>query len=79
MGGVADGEWFLSEYERLTERPLDREVVRTYGVLGLASLIAMTAVGVRRYAERNTTDIRRVWARFGVPGMREELAQLMDW
>jgi aminoglycoside phosphotransferase (APT) family kinase protein len=79
MGGVADGEWFLSEYERLTERPLDREVVRTYGVLGLASLIAMTAVGVRRYADGNTTDIRRVWARFSVPGMREELAQLMEW
>jgi aminoglycoside phosphotransferase (APT) family kinase protein len=79
MGGVADGEWFLSEYERLTDLPLDREVVRTYGVLGLASLIAMTAVGVRRYAEGKTTDIRRVWARFGVPGMREELAKLMEW
>lgn len=79
LGGVADREWFLSEYERLTARPLDREVVRTYGVLGLASLIAMTAVGIRRFAEGRTSDVRRVWARFGVPGMREELTSLMDW
>jgi aminoglycoside phosphotransferase (APT) family kinase protein len=79
IGGVADREWFLSEYERLTGRPLDREAVQTYGVLGLASLIAMTAIGVRRYVDGKTSDVRRVWARFGIPGMREELAKLMDW
>jgi aminoglycoside phosphotransferase (APT) family kinase protein len=79
MGGVADGAWFLDEYERQTGRPLDREVVRTYSALGLASLMAMTAVGIRRYTDGQTTDVRRVWARFGVPGMRQELTQLMGW
>ena len=79
IGGIAEREWFLDEYERQTDRPLDREVVRTYAALGLASLIAMTAVGVRRYVDGQTTDVRRVWARFGVPGMRQELTQLMGW
>ena len=78
-GGVADRAWFLEEYERLTGRALDREVVATYSAMGLASLMAMTAVGIRRYHEGRTTDVRRVWARWGLPGMRQELAQLMGW
>jgi aminoglycoside phosphotransferase (APT) family kinase protein len=79
MGGVAEGEWFFDQYEQLTGRGLDREVVRTYGAVGLASLVAMSHVGVRRFADGRTRDVRRVWARFGIPGMREELAKLMQW
>ncbi len=79
IGGVAEHAWFFEEYERLTGRELDREVVATYSAMGLASLMAMTAVGVRRYHEGHTTDVRRVWARWGLPGMRQELAQLMGW
>jgi aminoglycoside phosphotransferase (APT) family kinase protein len=78
-GGVAERGWFFEEYERLTGWELDREVVATYSAMGLASLMAMTAVGIRRYHEGRTTDVRRVWARWGLPGMRQELAQLMDW
>lgn len=79
VGGVADREWFFSEYERLSGRALDRDVVRTYSVLGLASLVAMTCVGVRRYSEGRITDVRRVWARFSTPGIRQDLATLMEW
>ena len=79
IGGIAERDWFLAEYERLTDRPLDREVIATYGAMGLASLMAMTAVGIRRYRDGNTTDVRRVWARFSLPGMRQDLARLMSW
>jgi aminoglycoside phosphotransferase (APT) family kinase protein len=79
MGGAVEREWFYEEYERLSGRALDREVVRTYAVLGLASLGAMTCVGVRHYAEGRTSDVRRVWARFMSPGQRQDMAALMEW
>lgn len=79
MGGVAEREWFQAEYERLSGRPLDPEVLRTYGVLGLASLMAMTNVGARHTLEGRTTDVRRVWARFSGPGIRQDMTALMDW
>jgi aminoglycoside phosphotransferase (APT) family kinase protein len=79
LGGIAQRDWFLDEYERLTDRPLDRAVVDAYTALGLASLMAMTAVGIQRHRAGTSTDVRRVWARFGLPGMRRELAVLMGW
>lgn len=79
IGGAAERDWFFAEYERLSGRPLDLEVVRTYGVLGLASLVAMTCVGVRHSVEGRTADVRRVWARFSVPGIRQDMAAIMDW
>ena len=79
LGAVAEREWFFAEYERLTASRLDPQVVRTFSVLGLASLMAMTYKGVRRYVDGRNTDFRRAWARFGLPGMRQELTALMDW
>ncbi|MGH2761316.1 MAG: phosphotransferase family protein [Thermoleophilaceae bacterium] len=79
MGGAMEHEWFFGQYEQLTGSSLNREVVRSYSVLGLAALITMAYVGVRQYAEGRTRDVRRVWARYGTPGMREELTRLMDW
>jgi aminoglycoside phosphotransferase (APT) family kinase protein len=79
LGAVAEREWFFSEYERLTGEPLDRDAVRAFSVLGLVSLMAMTYTGCRKYVEGRNTDFRRAWARFGLPGMRQEIAALMEW
>jgi len=79
LGAVAEREWFFGEYERLTGAPLDREAVRTFSVLGLVSLMAMTYKGLRRYVDGRNRDFRRAWARYGLPGMREELTELMGW
>jgi prepilin-type processing-associated H-X9-DG protein len=78
-GAVAEREWLFSEYERLTGEPLDREAVRAFSVLGLAALMTMSYTGIRRYVDGSNTDFRRAWARYGLPGMRQELAQLMAW
>jgi aminoglycoside phosphotransferase (APT) family kinase protein len=79
LGGVAERDWFFAEYERQSGRPLDREAVRAFSVLGLASLMAMTYTGLRRYADGVNTDFRRAWARYGLPGMRQEVAALLEW
>jgi aminoglycoside phosphotransferase (APT) family kinase protein len=79
LGAVAEREWFFAEYERLSGAPLDRGAVRAYSVLGLVSLMAMTYKGLRRYADGRNLDFRRAWARFGLPGMRQELTELMVW
>jgi aminoglycoside phosphotransferase (APT) family kinase protein len=79
LGAVAEREWFFAEYERLSGGDLDRQAVRAFSVLGLASLMAMTYKGLRRYVEGRNTDFRRAWARYGLPGMRQELTALMEW
>jgi aminoglycoside phosphotransferase (APT) family kinase protein len=79
LGAVAGREWFFAEYERLIGAELDREAVRAFSILGLASLMAMSYKGMRRYVDGRNTDFRRAWARFGLPGMRQELTKLMDW
>jgi hypothetical protein len=61
LGAVAEREWFFAQYEALTAKHLDRQSVRALSVLGLASLMAMTYKGLRRY-EEGATRIS------GVPG-----------
>ncbi|HEY1510965.1 MAG TPA: phosphotransferase family protein [Solirubrobacteraceae bacterium] len=79
LGAVAEREWFFAEYERLTGSELDRDAVLAFSVLGLASLMSMTYKGLRRYVDGQSTDFRRAWARYGLPGMRQEVTALMNW
>ncbi|MFA4927137.1 MAG: phosphotransferase family protein [Patulibacter sp.] len=79
LGAVADREWLFARYEQRTGAAVDREVVRTYTALGALMLIAIMSVGVRVYADGGTDDIRMAWSRFVFPGLRQDLAGLMDW
>ena len=79
ISSVAEPEWFFHRYEQLTGLEADREVVRTYSALGAVSLIAILATGIRQYHAGRTSDIRMAWSRFAIPGLRQDLAQLMDW
>ncbi len=79
LGGVADPEWFLTTYEELTGAPVDRDAVRTFSVLGAVALISLAFTGMRRYVDGETSDMRRVWIRFTLPGLRQDLAELMAW
>lgn len=79
LGAVADRDWFLSEYERLSGRAVDREVVHTFSVLGALMLIAILATGVREYSRGHTSDVRMAWSRFAIPGLRQDLTHLMAW
>jgi aminoglycoside phosphotransferase (APT) family kinase protein len=76
---VADREWFFHRYEELTGAEVDREVVRTHAALGAVSLIAILATGISQYHSGRTSDIRMAWNRFAIPGLRQDLAELMDW
>lgn len=78
-GAIADKAWVFEEYERLTGNDLDREAVRSYSVLGALSLMSMTYTGARRFADGATSDVRRAWARYMQPGLREDLTRLMQW
>jgi hypothetical protein len=42
-------------------------------------LIAILHTGVHVYATGQTTDIRMAWSRFAIPGLRQELMDLMRW
>jgi aminoglycoside phosphotransferase (APT) family kinase protein len=76
---VIDRPWFYAEYERLSGRSVDSEVVRTYSALGALMLIAILATGVRLYVDGKTTDVRQAWNRFAIPGLRQDLTRLMGW
>lgn len=79
LAAVADYDWFYAEYERLSGRPVDRDVVRTFSVLSALMLIAILTTGLQMYAEGRSSDVRMVWLRFAIPGLRQDIAKLMNW
>jgi aminoglycoside phosphotransferase (APT) family kinase protein len=79
MNAFAEEEWFLDEYARLTGHAVDRDVVRTFSVLGIMMLLATHYQGIWMYAHGHSTDFRLAWNRFGVIGLRQDLTRLMDW
>ena len=36
--------------------------------------MTMSYTGLRRYVDGRNTDFRRTWARYGLPGMRQDVA-----
>lgn len=79
LNATAERDWLFDRYERLSGRPVDREVVRTFTVLGALMLFAIMTTGIRVYADGGTTDIRMAWGRYVLPGLRQDLAALMRW
>jgi aminoglycoside phosphotransferase (APT) family kinase protein len=79
LNATAERAWFQERYAELSGRPVDPEVVRTFTVLGALMLFAIMTTGIRVYSRGETTDIRMAWGRFVLPGLRQDLARLMDW
>lgn len=79
MGTFADQEWFLERYESLTGRAVDRDVLRTFEMLGIMMLLATQFRAVWMYAHGQTTDVRMAWSRFSFAGLRQDMTRLMAW
>ena len=79
LSGVCDREWFFDEYQRLTGDSVDRESVDWWSVLTLAALIVMSMIGFHAFSVGATTDIRRIWSRWAMPGLRQEMTQIAKW
>jgi len=79
LNSVSDRAWFHERYAALSGRPVDSEVVRTFSVLGGLMLFSIMTMGVRVFADGTSDDIRMAWGRFTLPGLRQDLAALMDW
>jgi aminoglycoside phosphotransferase (APT) family kinase protein len=79
LGTVADRTWFERRYEAATGEPVDRSVVNVYATIGALMLFSIMGTGLALYAAGESTDIRAAWSRFVFPGLRADLASLMDW
>jgi aminoglycoside phosphotransferase (APT) family kinase protein len=79
LGGVAEREWFFARYAELTGAEVDLEAVRTFSVLSALMLAAITATGIRVYRDGGSADVRMLWSRFMMPGLRQDVAGLMEW
>jgi aminoglycoside phosphotransferase (APT) family kinase protein len=79
LNAFADADWFFDRYGELTGRPVDREVVRTFSVLGILMLLSTHYMGLWMYVNGRSTDFRLAWNRFGLIGLRQDLTELMDW
>ena len=60
-------------------QPVDREVVRTFEMLGIVMLLATQLTAVWMYRNGHTTDMRMAWSRFSFPGLRQDMTRLMEW
>jgi aminoglycoside phosphotransferase (APT) family kinase protein len=79
MGTFAEQDWFLERYAQLTGRHVDREVLRTFEMLGIMMLLATQFTAVWMYANGRTTDVRMAWSRFSFAGLRQDMTRLMAW
>jgi aminoglycoside phosphotransferase (APT) family kinase protein len=79
LNAFAERHWFFAEYERLTGRTVDPEVVRTFSVLAIMMLLSTHYMGIWMYTHGQSTDFRLLWNRFGVIGLRQDLVRLMEW
>jgi aminoglycoside phosphotransferase (APT) family kinase protein len=79
LGAVADRDWLEQRYEAASGFPVDRSVVDVYAALGALMLFSIMGTGLALYARGESSDIRSAWSRFVFPGLRADLAQLMDW
>jgi aminoglycoside phosphotransferase (APT) family kinase protein len=79
LNAFADEDWFFAEYGRRSGQPVDREVVRTFSVLGIMMLLSTHYMGIWMYANGRSKDFRLAWNRFGAIGLRQDLAHLMEW
>lgn len=79
LNATADRAWFHERYAQASGRPVDDEVVRTFTALGALMLFAIMTTGIGVYARGESDDIRLAWGRFVLPGLRQDLAALMQW
>jgi aminoglycoside phosphotransferase (APT) family kinase protein len=79
MNAFTEEDWFFAQYAERTGRPVDRDVIRTFEVLAIMMLLSTHYQGIWMYAHGRSKDFRLAWNRFGVIGMRQDLAQLMEW
>jgi len=79
LNAFADEDWFFDEYARRTGRAVDRDVVRTFSVLGIMMLLSTHYMGIWMYSQGRSSDFRLAWNRFGAIGLRQDLTMLMDW
>jgi aminoglycoside phosphotransferase (APT) family kinase protein len=79
MGTFAEQDWFLDRYAELTRRTVDRDVLRTFQMLGIMMLLATQFTAVWMYARGRTTDFRMAWSRFSFAGLRQDMTGLMRW
>ena len=79
FNAFAEEDWFFDEYARLTSSPVEREVVRTFSVLGIMMLLSTHYMGTWMYAHGRSSDFRLAWNSFGAIGLRQDLTRLMEW
>jgi aminoglycoside phosphotransferase (APT) family kinase protein len=79
LNATADRAWFHERYAAASGQPVDQEAVRTFTAMGALMLFAIMTTGIGVYARGESTDIRLAWGRFVLPGLRQDLAALMDW
>lgn len=79
MGTFADEAWFLERYSQLSGREVARASLRPFEVLGITMLLATQYTAVWMYAHGETSDMRMAWSRYSLPGLRQDLTELMAW
>ena len=79
LNATADRAWFHERYAAASGQPVDQEAVRTFTAMGALMLFAIMTTGIGVYARGESTDIRLAWGRFVLPGLRQDLAALMNW
>ncbi|WP_226482712.1 phosphotransferase family protein [Natrinema amylolyticum] len=77
-GAVVDREWFYDEYEKRTGRTIDPDRLRYWRVFGAFRMMNSGIGGAYRFHTGESDDVRSAWFQYIVPGLIEDMLDLIE-
>lgn len=74
---LLERDWLYDEYEDRTGRTVDRERVRYWRAFSAFVMMTIGLAGVQRYDSGKTDDVRSAWFQYIVPGLIEDILDLI--
>lgn len=74
---LLDRKWFYDEYEKRTGIAVDLDRVRYWRAWGAFTTALIFLAGANQYKEGQSEDVRSAWFQYPVPGLLEEVAEII--
>lgn len=72
---LLEREWFYDTYEEVTGRTVAMERLRYWRSFSAFVMLTTSLVGVNRFREGTTSDLRNAWFQYTVPGLIDDMLE----
>jgi aminoglycoside phosphotransferase (APT) family kinase protein len=75
---LVEREWMYDRYEVITGRTVERDRVRYWRAFSIFMVYTIFMSGTHDYKEEQSNDVRAVWWQFTLPGLLEDLLDIIQ-